>query len=254
MIAQACNLATVASTNWYLERGSTTVLNGAEGSSREEARPFALDRVRAHVRQVSGAELPDDFRLDEALDRLAVETGAVGWLEKTPLHVLSIPEIEHEIPDARFVHFIRDPEAVVLSLVRRARANPTMIGARHQLDQEHDRAIWRTCVCASLAQLGRDNHLLVYSEAFVDNPEGTVRPVAGFLDVAYRSPEDPDRAAAARASTPSHRPWKRDAAGPVRRLQHDDEVALEPLDAQTESLWREAQDALGLLPTEPPSR
>jgi hypothetical protein len=253
VISQAANLATMPSTNWYLEHASTRILNGMEGSSREEARPFAIDRIRTHVREVTGVELPDEFGLAEALDRLATETGSLGWLEKTPLHVLSIPEIEHEIPDARFLHFIRDPEAVVLSLVRRASANPAMFGARHQLDQKHDEATWRACLRASLAQHGRDNHLLVHSEAFVDDPEAVAQRVTRFLQMPYRPPEDPDRAAAAAATVPSHRPWKRDAAGPVRRMEHESDLQLSPLDAETEALWRDAQAALDITGTHRPT-
>jgi hypothetical protein len=246
VIAQATDLATMPSTNWYLEHASTQILNGMEGSSREEARPFAIDRIRTYVRDATGVELGEEFGLAEGLDRLAAETGAVGWLEKTPLHVLSIPEIEGDIPDARFVHFIRDPDAVVLSLVRRARANPAMFGARHQLDQKNNEATWRACVRASLAQHGRDNHLLVYSEAFVDDAEAVARRIADFLDLPYRRPDDPARVAAAAATVPSHRPWKRDAADPVRRMEHEDDTQLEPLDPDTEALWLEARTVLGV--------
>lgn len=243
VVSQACNLATM-STSWYLEHASTRILNGMEGSSREEARPFAKDRVRTHVEQATGVTLPAEFRLEEALDRLAIDTGAVGWLEKTPLHLLSIPEIETEIPDARFIHFIRDPEAVVASLVRRARENPDMFGARHQLDQKNNEATWRACIQATLARRDRDTDIVIYSEAFVDDPEAAARRIGDFLDVAYRAPEDPDRIKAAAATVASPRPWKKDAAGPVRRIQRDDETPLAPLDPETVVLWRRAQAAL----------
>lgn len=244
--AQACNLATMPSTNWWLEHRSTHLLNGTEGSSRAEARPFAIDRIRTHVAQVTGVTLPAQFRLEEALDRLAVETGGAGWLEKTPLHVLSIPEIEADVPRARFVHVVRGPNAVVSSMVRRARANPTMLGARHQCDQKHDEATWRACVRATLDCHGRLNHLVVHSEAFVEDPEAFARRVAHFLDVPYLHPDDPGRVAAAQSAAPSHRPWKRDAAGPIRRFEHEDDTALVALDAETVSLWRQVQGVLGI--------
>src|SRR5690349_6150327 len=85
VIAQACNLATMASTNWYLEHASTRLLNGMEGMSRADARRWAHERITTHLRKAIGIELPEEFRLEDALDRLASGTGAPGWLEKTPL-------------------------------------------------------------------------------------------------------------------------------------------------------------------------
>jgi hypothetical protein len=248
VISQACNLATMASTNWYLEHRSTRLLNGLEGWTRERARPFAVDRVATHVQRETGVVLPDGFRLEEALDLLAAQTGALGWLEKTPLHVLALAEIAAEIPDARVIHVVRDPEAVIASLIRRAHDNPGMLGARHQGNQKNDEAVWRECLRATLQHHGMSNHLVIYSELFVDNPEAEAARAAAFLEVAYRPPHHPDRITAAQAATPSRRPWKRDATGSVRRISHDDDIVLEPLDPETESLWQHAQQVLGIGP------
>jgi hypothetical protein len=244
VIAQACNLATMASTNWYLEHRSTQLLNSLEGMSRADARQWAHERITAHLQTTTGIELPDDFRLEDALDRLAAATGAAGWLEKTPLNVLSIPEIEAEITGAYFIHLVREPAGVVQSLLRRARDNPTMVGAHHQSDQKNDEAVWRACIRATLQQHGKVNHLVVDSESFVEDPESQAARVAGFLDLPYRCPDDPVRARAALAAAPSTRPWKRDAVGRVRRILHEDDIALDPLDEETISLWDHAQRVL----------
>lgn len=263
IISQACDLATMASTNWYLEHRSTQLLNGAEGMSRTDARPCARNRIRAHLRDATGVTLPEEFGLPEALDRLATETGAAGWLEKTPLHVLSIAEIEADIPGARFVHLVRDPAGVVTSLLRRARDNDGMVGRAHQSVQANDEAVWRTCVRATLEQHGVANHLILDSEAFLDDPEATAAWVSAFLQLPYRDPQHQDRIRAERASTPSHRPWKADAAGPVRRIDHSDTITLQPLETATTQLWEHTRRVLQLAerpasrpsPTQPnPSR
>jgi Sulfotransferase family len=246
VFSQALNLATMGSTNWFLEHASTRVLNGPAGSSRQQMRPFATERIRDHVRAVTGEDLPASFRLEEALDQLARATGAVGWLEKTPLHLLSIPEITAEIPGARFVHLVRDPAGTVTSLMRRAVTNPGMIGAGWQVDQAHDEHTWRTFIRATLAVHADPAHFVVDAEAFVDDPEPWARAVARFLELEYLPPEHPVRRAAQEAALPSHRPWKADAAGPVRRIHHPDRVDLAPLDAETVSLWAQAREVLGL--------
>jgi hypothetical protein len=236
----------MASTNWYLEHRSTRLLNGPEGMSRHDARPFAVNRISVHVRDTTSVVLPEPFALDEALDRLAVETGATGWLEKTPLHVLSIAEIESDIPDARFVHLVRDPAGVVTSLLRRARDNEGMVGRAHQSNQSNDEAVWRECVHATLERHGKGNHFVVDAESFVDDPEMWAVRIAAFLDLPYRSPEHPARVRAAGAAKASHRPWKADAAGPVQRIAHDDAIALAPLDPRTVDLWAHARQVLGI--------
>lgn len=248
VIAHACNLATMASTNWYLKHPSTQLLNGMEGMSRDDARRWACERISAHLQRTTSVVLADGFRLEEALDRLASETGAAGWLEKTPLNVLAIPEIESDIPGAYFIHLVRDPTAVVRSLLRRARDNPGMIGARHQSIQKNDEAVWRECIHATLQHYGKANHVVVDSESFVDDPEAEASRVAAFLGIPYRAPEHPERIRAAQATTPSHRPWKRDAAGPVRRIVHENDIVMNPLDAETESLWTTVQQKLRRAP------
>jgi hypothetical protein len=246
----------MASTNWYLEHRATRLLNGAEGMSRADARPFARDRIRAHLRDTLGIHLPEGFTLDAALDEMAAASGAAGWLEKTPLHVLSIAEIDTDIPDAHFVHLVRDPAGVVTSLLRRARDNEGMVGRAHQSVQANDEAVWRACVRATLEQHGRPGHLVLDSESFLADPETAATRVAGFLHLPYRDPTHPDRVRAQQATRPSHRPWKADAAGPVRSISHPDSITLQPLEPATEQLWDHTRHVLGLgsTPARPPDR
>jgi Sulfotransferase family len=246
VVSQACDLATMASTNWFLEHASTQVLNGPAGSSRAQMRPFALKRVREHVAAVTGVDLGEEFRLEGGLDVLAERTGAAGWLEKTPLHLLSAREIAAEVEGARFVHLVRDPGGVVASLLRRAAANPGMVGAGWQAVQAHDEHTWRVCLRATLDLREDPAHLVVDAEDIVDDPELWARRVAEFLDLPYRPPGDPARTAAEQASVPSHRPWKADAAGPVRRIAHADPVPMTPLESETARLWAHAREVLGL--------
>lgn len=242
VISQACALVTMW-TNWWLASSGTRLLNGPEGEPREVTRPFAQRRVTARLTEM-GLTLPEGFRVEEALDRLAIKVGAVGWLEKTPLHVLALDEIEAEVPGAQFVHLLREPGEVVASFLRRAATNPGMRGAAWQAVQGNCEAIWRECALATLGRHGQANHLLIDSDAFVTDPETVTKQVARFVDVPYRAPDDPGRVAQARALEPSPRPWKQDAAGAVRRIEHEDNPELGPLEPQTVQIWRQARDLL----------
>ncbi len=246
IVALACNLATMRSTNWYLGHPITLVLNGPVGETREAMRPRAIQRVADHVRDTTGLLLPAVFRLQDAFDRLATETGSVGWLEKTPIHVLAIPEIEGDVPGARFVHLVRDPMGVVASLMRRARDHPDMFGASYQRVQVNAETIWRACTQATLDCRDKPNHIVVYSESFVDDPETEAARVAKFLDVPYRAPDHSDRIAAARLVVPSHRAWKKDAVGPVRRIEHDDAIRMRDLSLETQALWKKVRSVMGI--------
>jgi len=243
VISQACNLVTM-STNWWLTSAGTRLLNGPEGEPRAVTRPFAQRRVTDRLKE-AGVALPEGFRVEEALDRLATETSSAGWLEKTPLHVLALEEIEADVPGARFVHLVREPGEVVVSFLRRSAASPGMRGAAWQGVQANCEAIWRECVLATLERRGKANHLLVGSEGFVADPETVAEQVAGFTGVVYRPPDNPSRVAQARALEPSTRPWKKDAAGPVRRIDHQNTPTLGPLDPWTVQLWRQARELLG---------
>ena len=68
----------------------------------------------------------DDFKectsVASAIRRLheiyAEEQGKETWGQKTPRFVRSLPLLAKHFPDARFVHLVRDPRAVVSSLIR----------------------------------------------------------------------------------------------------------------------------------------
>jgi hypothetical protein len=99
-------------------------------------------------------------------------------------------------------------------------------------------------VLATLERHNQANHLLVDSEAFVDDPEAVAQRVARFVEVPYRAPDDPGRIAQAGAVEPSVRPWKRDAVGPVRRIEHEDQVEAGPLAPETMELWQQVRELM----------
>lgn len=55
-------------------------------------------------------------RFVELLDARAGQDGRGTWVEKTPCHLLYIPEITRVMPNARFVHVIRRGEDVLASI------------------------------------------------------------------------------------------------------------------------------------------
>ncbi len=98
--------------------------------------------------------------------------------EKTPADTAWMPQIEAYLPEARFIHIIRDPRDVVLSLRR------TSFGR----SVEETSQIWVDYVSIARASATRVSHYHeVRYEDLVLNPEPELRKICSFLDLDYSS-------------------------------------------------------------------
>lgn len=99
--------------------------------------------------------------------------------EKTPADTHWMPQIEAYLPEARFIHIVRDPRDVVLSL-RRTSAGRSV---------EETAEIWKSTVSAGRASAERVSHYheLRY-EDLVLNPEIELRKICQFLGIEYADP------------------------------------------------------------------
>ena len=86
----------------------------------EIARPDLYDRSEIYKRGSTTNQIEWFVGI---LDQLATEEGNNIWLEKTPEHVYFIQDILHYLPDAKFIHIIRNPLDVVASM-RKATSDP----------------------------------------------------------------------------------------------------------------------------------
>lgn len=109
-------------------------------------------------------ELQRDFSL-AVLD--AIGEGPV-ILEKTPAHVRVAEEIVEVLPEARFIHLIRDPRAVTASLMAAGRD----WGGHWASTKAADNAKrWHADVAAGVAIQGLTEHCLeLHYEALLDDP------------------------------------------------------------------------------------
>ena len=67
------------------------------------------------------------------LDKRAKNKGVKTWVEKTPIHLHYISTIEYYIPDAKFVHVVRDGRDVVASMHKVTHEHPEVWGGRGAL-------------------------------------------------------------------------------------------------------------------------
>lgn len=122
------------------------------------------------------------------LDRSAAAAGRSMWLEKTPNHLLYIPEIEALAPDARFVHVIRRGVDVLASLadVHLRFENDAVFGG----GTVHWARRWNRAVQIHHRHVGRANHYFVFLEDLVRQPETEWARLCNFLGLAPDTPLD----------------------------------------------------------------
>jgi hypothetical protein len=98
--------------------------------------------------------------------------------EKTPADTNCMPQIETYLPESRFIHIVRDPRDVVLSL-RRTTAGRSV---------ERTAQIWVDMVSAARASATSVTHYHeVRYEDLVFEPEAELRKVYDFLELDYAS-------------------------------------------------------------------
>jgi hypothetical protein len=122
--------------------------------------------------------------LAEAIDVLyscfAEANGKARWGDKTPPYVMLVEQLARLLPDARFIHLIRDGRDVALSF------SSVSFGPRN--DPVAQAIFWRNRVIAGRragVSLGKERYLELRYEDLVARPEDELRRVCAFVDLAF---------------------------------------------------------------------
>jgi hypothetical protein len=108
----------------------------------------------------------------------AARFGKPRWGDKTPVYCLQLDTIRAVLPEARFVHIIRDGRDAALSL-RKMRFSPGW-------EIETQAAYWRRCVLsARRSGVGRPDYLEVRYEDLIADTSTTLQRICGFIDLPY---------------------------------------------------------------------
>jgi hypothetical protein len=168
--------------------------------------PELIERIAAGADRaaaagfVTGSERWDDFGLDAEAFRARVEAlpefgagqvaraffglyaegqGKPRWGDKSPPYVVSMPAIHGALPEARFVHLIRDGRDVAASLMARdwGARRPRRIARRWTSEVQAGRQ--------AAATLGPALCLEVRYERLVEDPEGVLRDICSHVELDY---------------------------------------------------------------------
>ncbi|HEY0198232.1 MAG TPA: sulfotransferase [Rhodanobacter sp.] len=148
------------------------------------------------------------------LDGCAEAAGCSMWIEKTPYHLLYIPEIERQVPEARFVHVIRSGEDVLASVadanMRFDRNNAFGGGTMHWSRR------WNRAARMHLAYSGRAQHHFIFLEDLIANANGEWRRLCAFLDL--DADAELDESCTQTVTDLDREPWK---SGAVSGVPHE---------------------------------
>ena len=108
----------------------------------------------------------------------AEQQGKSRWGDKTPGYSQHIKRLSKVLPEARFIHLIRDGRDVALSRSKTLALKPTPIAKAAHRWQHHLRRARR--------QGGNvDHYLELRYEAMVSDPEGSLRQVCEFIELPW---------------------------------------------------------------------
>ncbi len=141
------------------------------------------------------------------LDQLALAQGKTRWLEKTPGHLYYIHDFEQALPDARFIHLIRNGADVVASLYEVTNRYPKQWGRGYTIEQCV--ANWNHSVALSLYHCAKPNHLCVTYEQLVADPAATLGTICQFIDVPWEAAMLDHYAQSADSLILTHEAWKK---------------------------------------------
>lgn len=119
------------------------------------------------------------------LDKLAVEGGNSIWLEKTPEHVYFVRDILDYLPDARFIHIVRNPLDVIASM-RKATSDPStnaIWGGEWSLRFCIER--WKSSVATTNFFPSNLQCLVVRYEDLLEDKVKTLSQCCYFIGIAY---------------------------------------------------------------------
>ena len=100
------------------------------------------------------------------------------WGEKTPAYILHINDIQAILPEAHFIHIIRDGRDVALSMKK------VWWGVGDDMEAQAIQWVWRIREARQQAQF-TPNYLEVHYEELIRNPTKVLKQICEFIHLSY---------------------------------------------------------------------
>jgi len=118
----------------------------------------------------------------QLMDRLTPKD-CQGWVEKTPLHILSMEELLRVHPEAQVLVLIRNGLDTVASIVDRSRKYPEIFAGQ---DIDYAVGLWNQCLSIAEEYQNHPRVHLVRFETFCTSPQEVLRDLANPLELHYQ--------------------------------------------------------------------
>ena len=173
-------------------------------------------------------------------DLYAEKENKPRWGDKTPRYMRAMPRIERALPEARFIHLIRDGRDVALSQAERA-----LDGEAPAITEVAGR--WQRRISTARAHAGDlDDYLEVRYEDLVGEPEVSLQRICEFIELPYDAAMLDYHERAATRLTEMDRDLGTGEGGPIRtgveRLAGH-QMTTEPPSTDRCGRWREEMSA-----------
>jgi hypothetical protein len=146
--------------------------------SQRQWRDFGLDADELRRRLAALEPLDAGGAARAFYDLYAERAAKPRWGDKTPIYVEHMREIEAALPEAHFVHLVRDGRDVALSRIRRALDEPPPAGRIAKN--------WKRRIRAARKQArGLDHYMELRYEDLVGDTEPALRRVCDFVELDY---------------------------------------------------------------------
>lgn len=140
-----------------------------------------LDAAAFRERIMDGCRDGGEF-LRIMMESIARQQGMERWAECTPAHVLCLPEIKRQLPDARVVHIIRDGRDVALSLARLGWIRPARWHREHRVLVAGLYWEWTVRKGRKDGRRIAEDYMEVRYEELVRHPAQTLERLGRFVD------------------------------------------------------------------------
>lgn len=127
----------------------------------------------------------------KVMDQMTTDAGKDIWVEKTPWHIYCIEEIRKRMPNAIFIHIVRDGRDMVASLYDATNRNPESWASLPSVKTFKGFSIkecvdiWNAEVAISMRWIGMPGHHLVRYEDIVSDPKYEMESLCNFIGIDF---------------------------------------------------------------------
>jgi len=166
----------------------TRVANG----SLKSRFPLYMNYKYYKILQDTGLKLTNKLCLSEKcmikhfineLDSICISKNKVNWIEKTPMHLHHIKTIMNNVPNAYFIHLIRNGKDTISSLYDVTSKYSNEWGGKRSVKECLDR--WNNDLSITENYIGHPNHYVVRYEDLSTNTEDELIKIFEWMNLKY---------------------------------------------------------------------